>query len=139
MTGWEKISATKEYVLYRNPEFKGIATAILDSGAETPVQVSFDSANRRTVSLPQGTVAVSIAESYNAGWKYSLDGINWSPLSKNEINGMTIDISRVTNTGDKMLKLKYRPAYEPYYRPIMGTFAACLIGFSLQRRVKNAM
>lgn len=137
MTGWEKISATKEYILYRNPEFKGIATATLDSGAETPVQVLFESANRRTVSIPQGTVAVSIAESYNAGWKYSLDGVNWSRVSKNEINGMTFDIPRVTIAGDTMLKLKYRPAYEPYYRPIMGTFAACLIGFSLQRKIRS--
>jgi hypothetical protein len=103
----------------------------------TAVPLSFDTANQRTLIPPAGVISISIAESYNAGWKYSLDGVNWSPVSKNEINGITIDIPRVTIAGHTMLKLKYRPAYEPYYRPIMGTIAVCLIGFSLQRKIRS--
>lgn len=137
MTGWEKISASKEYVLYRNPEFKGIATATLESGGKSPVPITFDSANRRTVSLPKGTASVSIAESYNSGWKYSLDGDKWHPISENEIQGMSINLAQLTSEEDTMLKLKYRPVYEAYYRPIMGTFAVCLIGYSFQRKIRS--
>jgi hypothetical protein len=134
IAGWERVSGSTEYVLYRNPEFKGVATAALESGEVTAVPLSFDTANQRTMILPAGVISISIAESYNAGWKYSLDGVNWSPVSKNEINGMTINIPRVTIAGDTMLKLKYRPAYQSYYRPIMGLTALCLIGFSVHRR-----
>jgi hypothetical protein len=136
MTGWEKISTTKEYALYRNPEFKGIATATLDSGVITPVPISFDSVNRRTLKVPQGTASVSIAESYNPGWKYSLDGIKWSPVVENDIHGTSIKLTHITSETETMLYMQYRPAYEAYYSPFMRVCVVFLTGFSMRRKMK---
>jgi hypothetical protein len=136
--GWERVSGSTEYVLYRNPEFKGVATAALESGEVTAVPLSFDTANRRTLSLPAGVMSVSIAESYNAGWKYSLNGEKWLPVSKNGILGMTINLSEATSGEETKVIMRYRPAYQSYYRPIMIACALCLTSFSIIRKSRKA-
>jgi hypothetical protein len=136
--GWERVSGSTEYVLYRNPEFKGVATAALESGEVTAVPLSFDTANRRTLSLPAGVMSVSIAESYNAGWKYSLNGEKWPPVSVNDIHGMTINLSEATSGEETKVIMRYRPAYQSYYRPIMIACALCLTSFSIIRKKRKA-
>jgi hypothetical protein len=134
IVGWDKVSSSEAYVLYKNPEFKGIALATLASGAKIPVPLSFDSANRRTLRLTQGISSVSIAESYNPGWQYSINGSKWQPVMKNEINGISLIFQQATQKKENIVKLQYHPAYQSYYRPIMGLTALCLIGFSVHRR-----
>ena len=136
--GWERVSGSIEYVLYRNPDFKGVATAALESGDVTAVPLSFDTANRRTLILPAGVMSISIAESYNAGWKYSLDGEKWLPVTENEIRGMTINLSEATNKDDTWIKMRYRPAYQAYYRPTIIACAVCLTFFSIIRKTRKA-
>ena len=132
------MSGSIEYVLYRNPDFKGVATAALESGDVTAVPLSFDTANRRTLILPAGVMSISIAESYNAGWKYSLDGEKWLPVTENEIRGMTINLSEATNKDDTWIKMRYRPAYQAYYRPTIIACAVCLTFFSIIRKTRKA-
>jgi len=136
--GWERVSGSIEYVLYRNPDFKGVATAELESGDVTAAPLTFDTANRRTLILPAGAMCASIAESYNAGWKYSLDSEKWLFVTENEIRGMTINLSEATNKDDTRIKMRYRPAYQAYYRPIMIACAVCLTFFSIIRKTRKA-
>jgi hypothetical protein len=133
-SGWQEAIESKEYVLYRNPAFQSIATAHLTTGNSVPLSISFDSPNRRSLIIPQGTHSVSITESYNAGWKYSINGSKWQPVMKNEIHGISLIFQQATQTKENIVKLQYRPAYQSYYRPIMGLTAVCLVGFSVHRR-----
>jgi hypothetical protein len=133
--GWERVIKSNEYVLYRNPEFKGVATATLTTSEKISVPIAFDSANRRTLTLQEGVISVSIAESYNPGWKYSLNSSEPQPISKNEISGMSINLPNATSKELTTLKMTYRPAHEVYYRPVMWACAVLLIGFSIRRRM----
>jgi hypothetical protein len=53
---------------------------------------------------------------------------------KNEIHGISLIFQQATQTKENAVRLQYRPAYQSYYRPIMGVTAVCLVGFSVHRR-----
>ncbi len=72
LKGWEKVMDAEELVLYANPAFKSIFVAHLASGESVPLYAEVQTANRRTIMLPKGTVSVDIAESYHRNWRYLL-------------------------------------------------------------------
>jgi hypothetical protein len=135
--GWEKVIDSSDIVLYKNPLFQGICFAEHPDGTTTPLATEFTSPNRRTIDLPAGTKAVVLLESFNPGWKYSMNSQAWQPVHESELRGIRIDLGNPTPAESTRLLLQYHPTYQSYYRPIIGGTAISLLGFSLYRRRKS--
>lgn len=134
--GWEKTIETKEFVLFKNPIFQGIASASLTDGTHLPVTVGFTSPNRREIPLPAKAKSIQLLESFNPGWKYSTDGKSWQPVQESQIHGIRIELANSTQSEPKRLLLQYRPIYQSYYRSVIGLTLAGLIGLSFIQRSK---
>ena len=135
--GWEKAIDSDDIILYRNLAFQGICFAAHTDGSTTPLSPEFTSANRRAILPPANTSAVTLLESFNPGWKYSVDGLSWHPIQESEVNGMQIDLEAHPTDEPTRLLLEYRPTYQPYYRPVIGGTAVGLLGFALYRIQKQ--
>lgn len=131
--GWEKVVAADEFHLYRNPAFKGICFARQGDGTTSPLSIGFLSPNRRRISLPPDTRSVTVLESYNPGWKYSLDGSSWRNVDESGVHGVKMEFEKSTQGNGSELLLQYRPAYRKIYRPVIGCTLAGLLGLSLIR------
>jgi hypothetical protein len=133
LTGWNRIIDSKEFVLYRNPLFQGIASAELVDGTLMPVTALFESPNRREILLPAGVTTLTLLESFNPGWKFSTDGTTWLSPIESEVHGMRIELENPSSQENFPVLLQYHPTYQPYYRSVIGITLAGLIGFSLIR------
>jgi len=133
LSGWEKVVDSKEFILYKNPLFQSICTGDLADGTKLPLLAKFVSANRREIALPADATSVTLMESFNPGWKSSVDGKAWQPVHETELHGMHMDLGNPTGGEGSRLRLQYHPVYQPYYRPFMGITAIGLLGFSLLR------
>ncbi len=138
--GWEKVLQLEEFVLYKNPAFSGLAHAELASGANLALQPAFETPNRREFDLPSGATALNLLESFNPGWKFSLDGVTWQPVHETELHSIRINLENLTQGEPTRLRLQYRPAYQLYYRIIMSITAIGLIAYAtlLSRRKTSA-
>ncbi len=137
LNGWEKVIDSKEYVLYRNQEFSGMCHAKLSDGSTISLVPDFKSPNRREIEIPPETQAITLLESYNPGWKYSIDGDNWQQVQANGLHAIRVDLEKPVPESTRLL-LQYRPAYQSYYRPVIGLTLAGLIGFGLIHRLRPA-
>lgn len=133
MVGWEKIIDSKELVLYKNLAFQSSCTAVMADGSKRPIFPKLSTPNRRDIVLPASAKSVTLMESFNPGWKYSIDGQAWNPVHETELHGMRIDLANPTAATATPLRLQYRPADQSYYRPIMILTAIGLLGFALLR------
>lgn len=131
--GWEKSYDSKEFVLYRNPAFQGICFAHTSDGETIPLSPAFKTPNQRQIDLPANAESVTLLESYNPGWKFSTQPDSWKPVLETEIHAMRMDLDRTTTDGNSHLVLRYRPAYQSTYRPIIGITLAGLVGLTLFR------
>jgi hypothetical protein len=137
--GWEKVVDSEAFHLYWNPAFKGICFAEHRDGTTSPLPLEFTSANRRKIQLPPGTGSVTVLESFKPGWKYSLNGAPWRKVGESTINGMRIDFETAPQGNESELILQYRPAYQKFYRPVIGTTLAGLLGLSLIRASRERL
>ena len=133
MTGWEKIIDSRELVLYKNLAFQSSCTAEMTDGSKLPIFPKLTTPNRRDIVLPTSVKSLTLMESFNPGWKYSIDGQAWNPVHETELHGMRIDLAKPTGGAATPLRLQYVPAYQPYYRAVMGLTAISLLGFALLR------
>jgi hypothetical protein len=136
--GWVKVDDSKEFVLYKNPLFQGICTAELIDGGTLPLSAKFESNNRRSIELPAMVKAITLTESFNPGWKYTLDGQTWRPVQETDLHSIRIDMTSPSQGQSTTLRLQYRPAYQPYYRVTMGLTACSLLGFAALRSRREA-
>jgi hypothetical protein len=134
IVGWEKVLQLEQFVLYKNPSFSGLVQAELASGANVTLQPTIETPNRREFDLPAGIKTLNLLESFNPGWKFSLDGVTWQQVRETEHHGIRIDLENFTLEDSTSLRLQYRPTYQPYYRTIISITAICLLGFSAYRR-----
>lgn len=128
--GWVKVEDSKEFVLYKNPLFHGICTAELVDGSTLPLSVKLETNNRRSIALPAKVKSITLTESFNPGWKYTLDGQIWQPVRETDLHSIRIDMTSPTQRQSTPLRLQYHPAYQPYYRVAMGLTACSLLGFA---------
>lgn len=136
--GWVKVDDSKEFVLYKNPLFHGICTAELVDGITHPLSAKFESNNRRSIELPAKVKSITLTESFNPGWKYTLDGQTWHPVQETDLHSIRIDMAVPSQGQSTTLRLQYHPAYQPYYRVTMGFTACGLLGFAGLRRRREA-
>ncbi|HEX7261531.1 MAG TPA: hypothetical protein VF258_06920, partial [Luteolibacter sp.] len=124
---------------YKNPLFRSICTADLADGSQLPLSPEFQTYNRREILLPAAVTGVTLTESFNPGWKYTLDGENWLPVKSSALLGMRIDLETPTRGETTRLRLQYHPAFQPYYRSALSLTAGALLGFSWirSRRMKR--
>ncbi len=132
--GWDRSLQLEEFVLYKNPAFSSLVSAELVSGADINLRASVETPNRREFALPADVKALNILESFNPGWKFSLDGVTWRPVRETELHGIRIDLESPTQRESTPLRLEYHPAYQAYYWVIISITAISLIGFSIFRR-----
>lgn len=131
--GWEKVIDSKEYILYKNLAFDSSCIAELADGSKQPIFPQLATPNRREILLPANVKSLTLMESFNPGWKYSIAGQGWHVVSETELHGMRIDLAKPTGQAVTPLLLQYSPAYQPYYRPVIGFTAISLLGFALLR------
>lgn len=137
IAGWEKVLQLDEFVLYKNPAFSGLVHAELASGANLALQPTFETPNRREFELPAGAKALTLLESFNPGWKFSLDGKSWQPVQATGIYGMRVPLASPAPDHPTRLLLQYNPAYQTLYRSIIGSVAAALFAFEIFRRTRK--
>jgi hypothetical protein len=136
--GWEKAVDSKEFVLYRNPVFQGICIAETIGGNTLPLAAELKTANTREILLPANIKALTLTESFNPGWKYSIDGLAWHPVRETALHGIRIDLENPTRAESTRLHLQYHPAYQPYYRTVISITAIGLLGFAALRSRRKA-
>jgi hypothetical protein len=134
IAGWEKVLQLDEFVLYKNPAFSGLVHAELASGTSIPLQSGFETPNRREFDLPAGVKTFNLLESFNPGWKYSLDGVAWKPVLETPLHAIRIDLESPTQGDSTRLQLRYQPTYQSFYRIVISTSLVTLFGFSIYRR-----
>lgn len=137
LPGWERVENTDEFVLFRNPLFTRIAVAELADGTNTPVSIAFESANTRRIQIPKDARSITLIESFNPGWKQSIDGSSWSAVRKNDNNSIRLDIDRSDGNSPPEILLRYRPADLPITLPTISIVITGLIGFSLIRKLRG--
>jgi hypothetical protein len=131
--GWERHIDSAEFVLYRNPQFESIYTAKLASGETLPLFANITTPNRRELNFPSGVTNVTLMESFNPGWEYSVDGGAWKPVHETALHAIRVDLNPTVDEGRSRLILQYRPVFQRYYRPIIAFTLAGLLGFSIYR------
>lgn len=134
IAGWQKVLQLEQFVLYKNPSFSGLVQAELASGANVTLQPTIETPNRREFDLPAGIKTLNLLESFNPGWKFSLDGGTWKSVRETELHGIRVDLESPTQRDSTRLRLQYLPAYQSHYRTIISITALSLIGFSIIRR-----
>lgn len=137
IAGWEKVLHVNEFILYKNSAFSGLVQAKLTSGATLNLSPVVESPNRREIPLPADVKSITLLESFNPGWKYSLDGVSWKPIHETPLHSIRINLENPTRGTSSRLSLQYHPTYQPYYRPIIGLTLAGLIGFSIIRLART--
>ena len=66
--GWTLAHSSPAIKLYRNPAFQSRIMAAGKNGEITPVFLSFETANSRKFTVPAGTSAIVIGETYHPRW-----------------------------------------------------------------------
>jgi hypothetical protein len=138
IVGWQKILNLDEFVLYKNPAFSGLVHAELASGATISLPTGYKTPNHHEFDLPAGVKTLNLLESFNPGWKFSLDGVAWKPIHETPLHAIQIHLENPTQRESTRLTLRYHPTYQPQYRIAIGMTALGLLGFSLYRRRKQS-
>lgn len=134
LPGWRKVIDSKVLVLYQNLDFRSNAFATLADLSERPLSMRIVSPNRRTLDVPADTTSVTVLESYNPGWRYSIDGKTWNQVKESENHSIQVHLPAATSNSAS-LTLAYQPAFQSVYRPIICiTLAGLTAIFIFQHR-----
>jgi hypothetical protein len=125
LPGWNVVQRTEEYILYRNPQFQGTHLVDLGNDGLTPIEPTFITPNRRVFDLPAATSGITLLESHNPGWRYSIDGGRWQKVAATENGAMSIAIDPAGAL--RTLTVQYRPAFQSFYRWVIAATMLFLI------------
>ena len=107
---WMPVVTSKAYLLYRNPAFQSRFLATLMGNRQIPIIPSRPvSPNRIVLSLPKGTIRVSIAQTFHRNWVATLNESRLCPSVVCAPNNTTeVVFSKPTDKPDQ-LTLAFHP------------------------------
>ncbi len=112
--GWISVHESKDFKLYKNPAFSSRINALLHDGTTPPIQISSETPNTRIFTIPSGTVAVTIGETYHPGWNAHL-GDTVLSIQKNIRSGMQVNLPGPTD-GPAEVSMQFTPCFSIFQK-----------------------
>jgi hypothetical protein len=134
--GWDLVENNSRYILLANPDYKGrYFAANHATGESAPVQPGRITYNQMDFTVPPGTTALDVLESYSDGWTARINGGKPVPVECTENYGITVPLA-ATDTPAHVL-LQYRDHRQDTYYGIILATLLLICGASLWRHMKK--
>lgn len=129
--GWREVINSPKLRLFCNEHFESAGIATLAGGTRVPVATRFETANRRQIDLPAGTLKFRLTESHNPGWSGSTSSGRRLSVQRGPDQEMLIDFGTPLEEPTQ-IELQYSPPYRDSYRWAIGGMLLLLAGVALR-------